>query len=88
MKKIRNFHLPLPENLYHRLRKEADRSNQPATVLARQAIELWLHWKRRAALHSAIAEYAGRFAGTETGLDPDLEAAALEYWRAGIGGSS
>ena len=36
----RNFHVPLPEALYERLRMEAEQSAEPATEIARQAIGL------------------------------------------------
>ncbi len=76
---LRNFHVPLSEDLYRRLREEADRSRQPATALARHAIDNWLKQERKAALHSAIATYAVRHAGTALDLDEDLEAASLEH---------
>lgn len=78
---VRNFHLPLPERLYHRLREVADETNRPATVVARYAIESWLRQQQRAALREAIATYAGATAGSRDDLDPELEAAALEAWR-------
>jgi hypothetical protein len=53
---------------------------QPATVVARYAIETWLREQRRAALHEAIALYAAKMAGTAADLDPALEVAALESW--------
>ncbi len=76
---MRNFHLPLPENVYHDLREEAARSSRPATALARQAIELWLHHRRKVARHEAIAAFAAEHGGTALDLDPDLEAASIEY---------
>ena len=75
-----NFHLPLPDDLYVRLRAEAERSKQSATALARQAIELWLRQRQKAARHKAIAAYAAQCAGTKADFDPDLEAASLETW--------
>lgn len=77
---VRNFHLPLPEPTYRLLRKAADRAKQPATVVARYAIEAWLREQRKAALHGAIAAYAAKMAGTPADLDPELEAASLETW--------
>lgn len=77
----RNFHLPLPDALYRELRVAAESEKQPATLLARQAIESWLRDRRRAAVHEAIAAYAARHAGSEVDLDPELEAASLELWR-------
>lgn len=76
---LRNLHVPLPEELYSELRAEADRSKQPATVLARSAIEFWLNQRKKVALHEAIAEYASRHAGTVADLDHELEAASVEH---------
>jgi hypothetical protein len=78
---VRNFHLPLPEPLYRRLRDTAARANQPATTVARYAIESWLRQQQKAVVREAIAAYAAKVAGTQDDLDTDLEAAALETWR-------
>jgi hypothetical protein len=75
----RNFHLPLPEDLYAGLRAEAERSRRPATALARQAIETWLRQRRRVARHQAIAAFAAEYAGSPLDLDPELEAASIEH---------
>jgi len=74
----RNFHVPLPDEIYRALRAEAEFLQQPATLLARLAIEAWLEQRRAAALHAEIAAYAARHAGTDLDLDPELEAAGLE----------
>ena len=76
---LRNFHVPLPEDLYKRLREEAGRSKKPATELARRAIELLLQERKKAALHDAIALYAAKHAGTASDLDEELEAASVEH---------
>ncbi len=76
---LRNFHVPLPEHLYDRLREEAEQSREPATEIARQAIEDYLEKRRKKALHSAIKKYAKRHAGTMADLDEGLEAASSEY---------
>lgn len=78
---LRNFHLPLPEELYRSLRNEALSTRKPATVLARHAIEAWLRQRKRAALHDAITAYATEQAGSPADLNPGLEAASLELWR-------
>lgn len=78
---MRNFHLPLPEELYLALRDEAAALKQPATVVARQAIENWLRERRKMALHEAIAAYAAEHAASAADLDTALEAASLELWR-------
>ncbi len=75
----RNFHVPLPEHVYGRLREEAGRARQPATVLARRAIESWLLQRERAALGEAIRAYAARHAGTDHDLDEALGGAAVEH---------
>ncbi|MBI2161891.1 MAG: hypothetical protein HYU25_16205 [Candidatus Rokubacteria bacterium] len=77
--RVRNFHLPLPEELYRRLRNQAAAAGQPATVVARHAIEAWLRERRRAAVTEAISAYATAMAGTGADLDPALEAASLEH---------
>jgi hypothetical protein len=74
----RNFHVPLPAQVYDALKAEASRSGTPATALARQAIELLLRERQRAAVREELATYAARVAGTRDDLDPDLEAAGIE----------
>jgi hypothetical protein len=76
---LRNFHLPLPDNVYRDLREEAERSSQPATALARQAIEIWLRHRRKSARHEAIAALAAEHAGSPLDLDLDLEAASVDH---------
>lgn len=75
---MKNFHLPLPEQTYAELRAEAERAQRPATLLAREAIIVWLRAKKKVLRHQAIVTYAGEMAGTEFDLDTDLEAAAIE----------
>lgn len=74
----KNFHLPLPESLYQRLRSEAQRSKTPATRLVRQALERYLGDTERQAVHDAVVEYATMAAGTPEDLDQELEAAGLD----------
>jgi hypothetical protein len=76
---MKNFHLPLPEQTYHRLRAEAQRAQVPATLLARDAIDAWLRELSRRTRHEAIAAYAAEMAGTALDLDPDLESAGIEH---------
>jgi predicted DNA-binding protein len=73
----KNFHVPLDEDLYLRLRGEAERSGKPATELAREAIEAALTERGRTELDESIATYAVEVAGTSDDLDRDLEQAAL-----------
>jgi hypothetical protein len=76
---MKNFHLPLPELTYAQLRAEAERTEVPATSLAREAIDQWLRQQLRAARHAAISAYAEEMAGTNDDLDPVLEAAGIEH---------
>jgi hypothetical protein len=78
---LKNFHLPLPLDVYEALRDEASRLQKPATALAREAIETWLHHRRRAAVREAIATYAAEHAGSRVDLDPALERASVELLR-------
>ena len=79
---VRNFHLPLPEPTYRKLRDAAERTNQPATALARYAIEAWLREHRRTRVRESIARYAAEVAGSRDDLDEALEATSLEQWQA------
>ena len=75
---MKNFHVPLPEQTYTRLRAEAERAQAP-TTLAREAIEWWLRQQLRRTRHQQIAAYAAEMAGTELDLDPDLEATGIKH---------
>jgi len=76
---MKNFHLPLPEETYTQLRAEAERTHVPATLLAREAIDLWLRHQLRAARHAAISTYAAEMAGSSFDLDTDLESAGIKH---------
>jgi hypothetical protein len=78
MPSLSNFHLPLPPDLREMLHDEAERSGQPATALAREALQTWLAQRRRQRLHEEIAAWATEHAGTGIDLDEDLEQAGLE----------
>src|SRR5881296_332237 len=77
-KQKRNFHLPLPEDLYQMLRVEAERRKRPATEIVREVLEEWQKRLRAETLHAEIADYASKHAGTTADLDPLLEAAGIE----------
>lgn len=76
---VKNFHLPLPEPLYLRLKEAANRHNVAATQLAKQAVESWLQEHEKLALHEEIVQYVADTAGTAVDLDEELEAAAVEH---------
>jgi hypothetical protein len=76
---MKNFHLPLPEQTYSLLRAESDRTQLPATTLAREAIDTWLRAQARKARHDAIVAYAAEMAGTDLDLDRELESAGIEH---------
>lgn len=76
---MRNFHVPLPEEVYADLRAQAERMKRPATSIALEAIESWLRHCRKVSRHQAISEFARDFAGTECDLDVQLETAGAEH---------
>ena len=76
---IHNMHIPLSAELHARLRAEAKRSKQPATVLARTAIEARLIEHEKAQSHQALTEYAQEVAGSPADLDSNLEEVAVEH---------
>jgi hypothetical protein len=76
---MKNFHLPLPEETYIRLRAEAARAQVPATTLAREAVDEWLRQQSRKARQDAIAAYAREMGGTQLDLDTELESAGIEH---------
>ena len=76
---MKNFHLPLPEQTYAHLRAEAERTQVPATVLAREAIDCWLREQVRKARHESIAAFAAEMANTDLDLDPKLETAGIDH---------
>ena len=76
---MKNFHLPLPDQTYTQLRAESERTQVPATILAREAIDLWLRHQLRVARQAAIVAYAAEMAGSSLDLDSDLESAGIEH---------
>ena len=76
---MKNFHVPLPEHTYIQLRAEAERTQVPATTLAREAIDSWLSHQARKARREAIMAYAAEIAGTDLDLDHHLESAGIEH---------
>ncbi|MBW2262440.1 MAG: hypothetical protein JRG91_10745 [Deltaproteobacteria bacterium] len=84
MVNTRNFHVPLPDSTYMKLKDEARRQGRPATEIAREAIAGWLEARRRETTRDAIAAYAAEHAGTSSDLDEALEAeAAAELFEGG-----
>ena len=75
---MRNFHLPLSDEVYQDLRQEALRTGRPATSVARQAIEHWLKARKKTVRHEAIAAFAAEYGGNALDLDFDMEAAFIE----------
>jgi hypothetical protein len=75
---LKNFHVPLPADLYEELKTEAAAGGRSASSLAREAIAHWLTMHRQAKVHREILEYATVMAGTTHDLDIVVEAASLE----------
>ncbi len=76
---MKNFHVPLPDRTYAQLREEAERTHVPVTILASDAIELWLRHRLRKVRYESIAVYAEETAVTNFDFDPDLESAGIEH---------
>jgi hypothetical protein len=74
----RNFHLPLPEELYDELRSCAREADQPATRFAQELMRAGLDDWRRARRRQQIAAYARQVAGSSEDLDPELEHAGVQ----------
>lgn len=80
---MRTFHLPLPDDLYEALRREATAGHRPATEVARDALAGWLQARQRERVAREIHQFALDFAGTELDIDPALEQAGVEHLLAG-----
>lgn len=78
-KAMKNFHVPLPRDLYAGLHGEAQREGRAATELVREAIEAMMNRRRRLMLAASIAEYAAQRAGTADDLDPALERTGVAH---------
>jgi hypothetical protein len=74
----KNFHLPLPEELYDELRSCAREVGQPATRFAQELMRAGLDDWRRALRRREIAAYAQQVAGSSEDLDPELERAGIQ----------
>jgi len=72
MAPLSNFHLPLPPEIHQMLHEEAERSGQPVTAVAREALQSWLTQRRRQRLHQEIVAWASEHAGSDLDLDGDL----------------
>lgn len=77
-----NFHLPLTPELHEQLREEAEISGQPATTVAREALQMSLAQRRRQRLHAEITAFAAEHGGSNLDLDEDLERAGIESLKA------
>jgi hypothetical protein len=78
----KNLHVPLPEDVHAELKAQAHRIGEPATVLARRAIEERVRTLKREQIAADITEYANAVAGTIDDFDPAVSAAGMEVWAA------
>ena len=81
MRDAKNLHVPIPIALHDELRRMAAHLGKPATVVAREAIEHHLKQLRKQAVDAEITRWASEVAGSVLDLDPELEAAGLEFLR-------
>lgn len=78
----KNLHVPLPEDVHAELKAQAQRVGEPATVLARRAIEERVRALKREQITDEITAYATAMAGTEFDFDPAVSAAGMHVWAA------
>jgi hypothetical protein len=78
----KNLHVPLPEDVHAELKAQAQRVGEPATVLARRAIEERVRALKREQITEEITAYATAMAGTEFDFDPAVSAAGMHVWAA------
>ncbi len=76
---MKHLHLPLTEDVHAALMSEALRRGQPATTLAREAVERLVLDARRQATETELEAYIRAEAGGPHDLDEDLEAAGVEH---------
>jgi predicted DNA-binding protein len=74
----KTIHISLSEDLHAELFAYAEQRGEPATVLAREAIEAWIERQRKEQLAQEILTYATDVAGSDDDLDPELAEAAEE----------
>ena len=74
----KKLNLPLPEEMHTALFDEARRSGEPATRLARTAINDWLEKRARERRTEQVRQFALEHAGNEYDRDPALESVAAE----------
>ncbi len=80
--RVRNFHLPLPADLYAELSLAAKGEGEPSTALARRAIQFFLEVRRKRELGRQVREFALRHAGTPVDYDSELAEEGLQVWKA------
>jgi hypothetical protein len=78
----KHLHVPLSTDVHEELKAQAQRVGEPATVLARKAIEERVRALKREQIAAEISEYARAVAGTVDDYDPAIEAAGLDVWAA------
>jgi hypothetical protein len=72
------IHVPLPKELYIWLKEESKRSRQPATVIAREALESLRKAQQKKQRETDLAAFIEAHAGTDWDYDPIVGEASLE----------
>jgi hypothetical protein len=72
------IHVPLSKELYLWLKEEAKRSRQPATVIAREALEARRKTQLKKQREADLAAFIEANAGTDWDYDPAVGEASLE----------
>ena len=76
---MKHIHLPLSEAVHAALVEEAQRRGQPATSLAREAVERLIAEAERQKIEAELEAYIRAEAGGPHDLDEALEAAGVEH---------
>lgn len=72
------IHVPLSKELYGWLKEESKRSRQPATVIAREALESLRKTRLKKEREANVAAFIEANAGTDWDYDPVVGEASLE----------
>jgi hypothetical protein len=84
--RLRNFHLPLTEELYLRLAEAAKGEGEPSTALARRAIRFFLEVRGRQETRKQLRAFALQYAGTDVDYDSELAEEGILQWSAAEAG--
>ena len=80
-KETKHLNIPLPTELHTQLKQAAEQQGEPTTVLAREAIRVWLKNFQHEKVAREMSEFAQRFGGTRYDDYPALVPSAVQFLR-------